>query len=247
MLILPEVLAASDGLSITLAEPMFEGAFIATLKGHRTATPEITMVSHEPVSAASDDGVVIEVCDLQQRFGNFYAVKGISFSVQRGEIFGLPGANGAGKTTMFRRLCGLLPASEGKAPVVGLDLCCAAARVRGRLRCMVQRFSLFVDLTVLQNLRFFASPYGLKRLRAKQRIVQALEVVELSDCADAPRGDQPLGYKQRLSMAAALMHEPDILSLYEPTTGVDPLVRREFWQRINALAESGVTVVSPRS
>ncbi|HHH44773.1 MAG TPA: ABC transporter ATP-binding protein, partial [Gammaproteobacteria bacterium] len=167
----------------------------------------------------------------------------VSFRVQRGEIFGLLGANGAGKSTTFRMLCGLLPVSAGEVHVAGLDLRYAAARARGRLGYMAQRFSLYVDLTVLQNLRFFASAYGLGRKRAKQRIDWALQAFELAEYANTSAGDLPLGYKQRLAMAAALMHEPDILFLDEPTSGVDPLARREFWQRINALAESGVTVL----
>ena len=244
MPVLPEALANAEGLTITPAEPSFEDAFIATLKGKEApATPPAVIASTQPVGSTGDDGSVIKVQDLQRRFGDFYAVKGVSFSVQRGEIFGLLGANGAGKSTTFRMLCGLLPVSAGEVHVAGLDLRHAAARARGRLGYMAQRFSLYVDLTVLQNLRFFASAYGLSRVRAKQRISWALEAFELTEYTNASAGDLPLGYKQRLAMAAALMHEPDILFLDEPTSGVDPLARREFWQRINALAESGVTVL----
>ena len=241
---LPEALAHTEGLTITPAEPSFEDAFIATLKGKDTpATPPVATVNTHSVTSTSDDGAMIQVQDLQRRFGDFYAVKGVSFNVQRGEIFGLLGANGAGKSTTFRMLCGLLPVSAGEVEVAGLNLRHAAARARGRLGYMAQRFSLYVDLTVLQNLRFFASAYGLRRAHARQRIAWALEAFELADYANASAGDLPLGYKQRLAMAAALMHEPDILFLDEPTSGVDPLARREFWQRINALAESGVTVL----
>ncbi len=239
---LPAALAATKGLTVTPADPIFEDAFIATLKGDQAAAAPAA-VSHQPAATAGGDGAVIQVRDLQRRFGDFYAVKGVSFSVQRGEIFGLLGANGAGKTTTFRMLCGLLPVSAGEVQVADLDLRRAAARARGRLGYMAQRFSLYVDLTVLQNLRFFASAYGLTRNRARQRIDWALEAFELTDYANAASGDLPLGYKQRLAMAAALMHEPDILFLDEPTSGVDPLARREFWQRINALAEAGVTVL----
>jgi ABC-2 type transport system ATP-binding protein len=186
---------------------------------------------------------VIEVVNVQKRFGNFYAVKDVSFSVQRGEVFGLLGANGAGKSTSFRMLCGLLQASAGHLSVAGHDLRRASAHARSRLGYMAQRFSLYVDLTVYENLRFFASAYGLDRKRRKQRIDWALQTFELNDYQHSASGDLPLGYKQRLAMAAALLHEPDILFLDEPTSGVDPLARREFWQRINALAESGVTVL----
>ena len=234
----------NNDLSITPAEPVFEDAFIATLKGEQSQKPQpVADIGTQTVAASADDSAVIEAKNLQRRFGDFYAVKGVSFSVQRGEIFGLLGANGAGKSTTFRMLCGLLPVSDGEVHVAGLDLRVAAARARGKLGYMAQRFSLYVDLTVIQNLRFFARAYGLDRKRSKQRIHWALETFELADYANATSGDLPLGYKQRLAMAAALMHEPDILFLDEPTSGVDPLARREFWQRINALAESGVTVL----
>jgi ABC-2 type transport system ATP-binding protein len=140
-------------------------------------------------------------------------------------------------------LCGLLPATSGELTVAGRDLRHAAAKARSRLGYMAQRFSLYVDLTVNENLGFFASAYGLGRVSRKQRIAWALETFELAEYAGSKSGDLPLGYKQRLAMAAALLHEPDILFLDEPTSGVDPLARREFWQRINALAESGVTVL----
>ena len=234
----------SGELHTEAAEPVFEDAFIATLKGDPASGG--VLPAGEPLhntSAMPEGGSVIEVRDLQRRFGDFYAVKGVSFNVQRGEIFGLLGANGAGKSTTFRMLCGLLPVSGGEVQVAGLDLRHAAARVRGRLGYMAQRFSLYVDLTVLQNLKFFASAYGLDRAHSRQRIAWALETFDLANYTDVSSRDLPLGFKQRLAMAAALMHEPDILFLDEPTSGVDPLARREFWQRINALAESGVTVL----
>jgi len=186
---------------------------------------------------------VIEVDGLQKRFGDFYAVRDVSFSVQPGEIFGLLGANGAGKSTTFRMLCGLLPVTAGDVRVAGLDLRRAAARARGRLGYMAQRFSLYTNLTVAQNLRFFASAYGLERRQRRARIDWAVQAFELQSYLNTDSGTLPLGYKQRLAMAAALLHRPDILFLDEPTSGVDPLARREFWRRINALAEQGVTVL----
>lgn len=244
---LPDLSAVSadkGALHTQPAEPSFEDAFIAALKGDQPSdrTP-MTGVSRRAAIATPENSAVIEVRDLQRRFGDFYAVKGVSFSVRRGEVFGLLGANGAGKSTTFRMLCGLLPVSAGEVHVAGLDLRHAAAHARGRLGYMAQRFSLYGDLSVRHNLRFFASAYGLDRRRSSQRIAWALEAFELADYADARSRDLPLGFKQRLAMAAALMHEPDILFLDEPTSGVDPLARREFWQRINALAESGVTVL----
>ncbi len=233
-----------DELTTEAAEPIFEDAFIATLKGKQKEddTTDFSAALHTPATD-QDKGSVIDVHDLQRRFGDFYAVKGINFEVQRGEVFGLLGANGAGKTTTFRMLCGLLPVSAGEVHVAGHDLRRAAARARSRLGYMAQRFSLYLDLTVIQNLRFFASAYGLSRAKGKERIAWALEGFELAEYASANARDLPLGFKQRLAMAAALMHEPDILFLDEPTSGVDPLARREFWQRINALAETGVTIL----
>ncbi len=232
-------------LNIEAAEPIFEDAFIATLKADQL--PVVQETTSLPAASEeqpfSEKEAVIKVKDLQRRFGDFYAVDGVSFNVTRGEIFGLLGANGAGKSTTFRMLCGLLPVSSGELSVAGLDLRIAAAEARGRLGYMAQRFSLYINLTVEQNLRFFASAYGLNRSTRKKQIEWALTAFELAPYRDTVSGDLPLGYKQRLAMAAALMHQPDILFLDEPTSGVDPLARREFWQRINALAESGVTIL----
>ena len=140
-------------------------------------------------------------------------------------------------------LCGLLPASGGELAVAGHDLRRAAASARGRIGYMAQRFSLYTNLSVVQNLRFFSSAYGLRGKQQRTRLDWALSTFELEPFRDANAGDLPLGYKQRLSFAAALMHEPEILFLDEPTSGVDPLARREFWARTNALAEAGVTVL----
>jgi ABC-2 type transport system ATP-binding protein len=237
---LKPVLADVAEIQIAATEPIFEDAFVATLKREPAATPPLFQAP-PPGDAVQDR--VIAVSKVQRRFGDFYAVKDVSFEVRRGEVFGLLGANGAGKSTTFRMLCGLLPASAGELSVAGRDLRRAAAQARSRLGYMAQRFSLYADLTVTENLNFFAKAYGLDRQRRRQRIRWALETFELAGQADSSSGELSLGYKQRLAMAAALMHEPDILFLDEPTSGVDPLARREFWQHINALAESGVTVL----
>ncbi len=179
---------------------------------------------------------MIEVHDVRRRFGNFYAVDGVSFDVREGEIFGLLGANGAGKSTTFRMLCGLLPASAGTLLVAGLDLRHAAAAARARIGYMSQKFSLYGNLSVQENLEFFARAYGLSGARRGERLRWARQEFELEAFADAPSAELPLGYKQRLAMACALMHQPEILFLDEPTSGVDPLARREFWLRIYALA-----------
>jgi ABC-2 type transport system ATP-binding protein len=231
-----------EGSGVRSVEPIFEDAFISRLRAEQADAMRETP-SMPSTTAAGGDGVVIAVENLKRRFGDFYAVKGVTFEVRKGEVFGLLGANGAGKSTTFRMLCGLLPASEGHLHVAGHDLRHSAAQARGRIGYMAQRFSLYTNLTVEQNLRFFASAYGLRGRAHRERIRWALEGFQLEDYGDMASGDLPLGYKQRLAMAAALMHEPDILFLDEPTSGVDPLARREFWHRINQLAEHGVTVL----
>ncbi|MDG4555445.1 MAG: ATP-binding cassette domain-containing protein [Candidatus Competibacter sp.] len=240
---LSELDAGPAGVEIRPVAPNFEDAFITRLQAERAeATPNPPLPGAHAM-AGPGGAAVIRVDRLERRFGAFYAVRDVSFEVRRGEIFGLLGANGAGKSTTFRMLCGLLPASGGRLEVAGHDLRRAAAQARGRIGYMAQRFSLYANLTVAQNLRFFASAYGLVQRRRQERIRWALDGFDLERYADMASGDLPLGYKQRLAMAAALMHEPDILFLDEPTSGVDPLARREFWHRINRLAEQGVTVL----
>ncbi len=239
------ILGLDSSISVSASEPRFEDAFIWILKKRLLEQGKqyrFKRIEHHKVSGSRDEDV-IRVKDLVRRFGDFYAVNRISFSVKRGEIFGLLGANGAGKTTTFRMLCGLLPASEGELMVAGQDLRKAPAKARENIGYMAQKFSLYVDLTVLQNLRFFSSAYGLKGKKQQERIKWALDSFELDHLENAVSGTLPLGYKQRLALAASLMHEPDILCLDEPTSGVDPLARRQFWAHINALADAGVTIM----
>ena len=235
--------AGSTSIEIHSVAPNFEDAFITRLQAEYAEAPPEPPLPDPHALSDTDHAVVIRVDQLERRFGAFYAVKGVSFEVRRGEVFGLLGANGAGKSTTFRMLCGLLPPSGGRLEVAGHDLRRAAAQARSRIGYMAQRFSLYVNLTVAQNLRFFASAYSLSGQHRQQRIHWALEGFDLAPYADQASGDLSLGYKQRLAMAAALMHEPDILFLDEPTSGVDPLARREFWGHINRLAEQGVTVL----
>jgi len=238
----PAALELLQQLHYRSVEPRFEDHFIATLRKDQASRngngTEAPVVRH-----GDDSEVVIQVKRLQRRFGDFYAVKDVSFEVRRGEVFGLLGANGAGKSTTFRMLCGLLPASGGSLQVAGVDLRRAAAIARQRIGYMSQKFSLYGSLDVAQNLEFFSSAYGLTGSKRSDRIAWALETFDLNEQQETTSGDLPLGYKQRLALACALMHEPDILFLDEPTSGVDPLARREFWRRINALAEAGVTVL----
>jgi ABC-2 type transport system ATP-binding protein len=232
-----------SGAEVTAVAPRFEDCFVALLK-QKTGSAQIARAAEVSASVQAGNGKnVIEVHELQRRFGDFYAVNNISFAVQQGEVFGLLGANGAGKSTTFRMLCGLLPPSGGTLRVAGADLRHAAAAARERIGYMSQKFSLYGNLSVAENLRFFGSVYGLSGKRGVERINWALEEFELANIVDFTSGDLSLGYKQRLALACALMHGPEILFLDEPTSGVDPLARREFWMRINALAAQGVTVM----
>lgn len=185
----------------------------------------------------------IEVSGLVRRFGDFVAVNSTSFSVRRGEIFGLLGPNGAGKTTTFRMLCGLLPASSGSLFVAGTDVRQARAQARARLGYVAQKFSLYGSLTVDENLRFYAGVYGLNKQEMTERIAEVKEQFGLQEVGQQEAGQLPGGYKQRLSMAAALLHHPRILFLDEPTSGIDPLARRTFWRQITALATGGTTII----
>ncbi len=186
---------------------------------------------------------MIEVRDLVRKFGDFVAVNSTSFAVQRGEIFGLLGPNGAGKTTTFRMLCGLLPASSGFLQVAGVNLLTARAAARKKIGYVSQKFSLYGNLTVRENLEFFGGVYGLRGKQLKARIALVCEQFELQHLYKTPAGHLPGGFKQRLAMAVGVLHEPEILFLDEPTSGTDPLARREFWRRITALADIGVTII----
>ncbi|MDX1795395.1 MAG: ATP-binding cassette domain-containing protein [Hydrogenovibrio sp.] len=229
-----------EEMTVTPMPPRFEDAFVDMLK------EEDSLHSHFnawQVEAVNREDTVIEVKDLVCRFGDFVAVDHLEFKVNRGEIFGLLGANGAGKTTTFRMLCGLLPATSGHLEVVGMNLRHARAQARARLGYMSQKFSLYGVMSVAQNLAFYSQVYGLRGQAKKERIDWALKAFELEGYVSQTSKELPLGFKQRLAMACALMHRPDILFLDEPTSGVDPLGRRDFWNKINALAEQGVTIM----
>jgi ABC-type multidrug transport system ATPase subunit len=223
-------------------EPTFEDAFMAMIprtEGRHEARP----APPSDQGTGQSDEVVVRVENLSKFFGDFEAVKKMTFEVHRGEIFGLLGPNGAGKSTTFRMLCGLSRASAGDIRVAGNDLRRAPSRARSRLGYMAQQFSLYGQLSVQDNLRFYGRAYGLNGRRLQQRIEWAYDEFALARWRDRTASGLPGGYKQRLAMATALLHEPDILFLDEPTSGVDPLARREFWLRINGFAEHGVTVV----
>jgi len=243
----PTVPAGAEASAIRPVEPRLEDAFVALLREKRGTEGGRAVHALPPGRAtapvARREGPAVEVHGVNRKFGDFYAVRDVTFEVAAGEVFGLLGPNGAGKSTLFRILCGLLPPTSGTLRVAGLDLRHAAAAARSRIGYMSQRFSLYGNLSVRENLRFFSSAYNLSGARQRERTEWALEQFELAPLSEATSQDLSLGYKQRLAMACALMHEPDILFLDEPTSGVDPLARREFWSRINALAQSGVTIM----
>lgn len=218
----------------------FEDAFIDLLGGGPGGTSALAE-GLPPVELASD--VAVSCRDLTKRFGAFTATDTVSFEVRKGEIFGLLGPNGAGKSTTFKMLCGLLKPTSGEAHVVGLDLRRATGAAKGQLGYMAQKFSLYGLLSVRQNLEFSAGVYGLEGAARQARIAEMVEIFGLQTWLSAAPDSLPLGYKQRLALACAVMHRPPVLFLDEPTSGVDPITRREFWTHINGLARKGVTVM----
>ncbi|MFH1943278.1 MAG: ABC transporter ATP-binding protein [bacterium] len=187
--------------------------------------------------------VVIQTEALTRRFGQFVAVDSVSFEVKRGEIFGFLGANGAGKTTTIRMLCGLLQPSAGRASVAGLDVKTQSEHIKRKIGYMSQRFSLYEDLTIIENIEFYAGIYGLNRSQRKQKPGEVLAELGLGIYSDTLTADLPLGFKQRLALGCAMLHNPPILFLDEPTSGVDPRVRRSFWEVIYRKAAQGTTIL----
>ncbi|MGM9571682.1 MAG: ATP-binding cassette domain-containing protein [bacterium] len=192
---------------------------------------------------AAGRAVDIEVHDLVKRFGDFTAVSHTSFSVYKGEVFGMLGPNGAGKTTTFRMLCGLLPATSGELRVGGVDVRKHRTKAREGIGYVAQKFSLYGNLTVQENLRFYGGIYGLKGKSLESRIGEVVEEFGLGEKLRQEGNSLPLGYKQRLSMAAALLHRPKILFLDEPTSGIDPEARQNFWRQIARLSRAGTTII----
>ena len=238
-----EVQNAADMPPLEVAEtaPRFEDAFIDLLGGAGTAESPLGKIIH--TVEGSHEDTVIEAQTLTKKFGDFAATDHVDFQVKRGEIFGLLGPNGAGKSTTFKMMCGLLVPTSGKALVLGMDLKVSSGKARQHLGYMAQKFSLYGNLSVEQNLRFFSGVYGLRGRAQNDKIASMSEAFGLKSIARQAADDLPLGYKQRLALACSLMHEPDILFLDEPTSGVDPLTRREFWLHINSMVDKGVTVM----
>ncbi len=234
-----ELRKAAPGADIVAVEPRFEDAFIDTLGGSHGGRSALAAC----VAEKKRGGPVIEARGLTKTFGDFTAAKDITFAIPPGEIFGLLGPNGAGKSTTFKMLCGLLKPTRGEGRVAGFDLRRAAADARNRLGYMAQKFSLYGDLSVRQNLDFFASVYGLGGAIKRGKIDSMIETFDLGAYLNTNAKLLPLGFKQRLALACAVMHEPDALFLDEPTSGVDPITRREFWGHINGLVAKGVAIL----
>lgn len=223
------------------AEPRFEDAFIDLLGGGPDHESELAKIM--PQVKVDPNETVIEAQQLTKKFGDFAATDHVDFQVKRGEIFGLLGPNGAGKSTTFKMMCALLKPTSGKALVLGMDLKTDSGRARQHLGYMAQKFSLYGNLTVAQNLKFFSGVYGLKGKQQKEKIEGMVNAFSFTPILNQTPDSLPLGFKQRLALACSLMHEPDILFLDEPTSGVDPLTRREFWLHINGMVDKGVTVM----
>ena len=186
--------------------------------------------------------VIISVKDLTKRFGDFTAVNRITFDVERGEIFGFLGANGAGKTTAMRMLCGLSYPTSGSGTVAGYDVMREGEMIKRHIGYMSQRFSLYNDLTVWENIRLFAGIYGLSKMETSKRAAELLKRLNFTSERDTLVGALPLGWKQKLSFAVATIHRPEVVFLDEPTGGVDPITRRQFWEMIYEAADGGTTI-----
>jgi ABC-2 type transport system ATP-binding protein len=236
---LRQLVAAHSG-HLAPVRPRFEDAFIDLLEGGAEGH---SAIAARMETVAADREIMVSCRNLTRRFGDFTATDHISFDVRRGEVLGLLGPNGAGKSTTFKMLCGLLKPSEGEAEVAGLDLRASGTEAKRQLGYMAQKFSLYGLMTVRQNLQFFSGIYGLRGRQRQQRMAEMVEVFHLHPYLHESPDNLPLGFKQRMALACALMHRPRVLFLDEPTSGVDPITRREFWTHITGLVRRGVTVL----
>lgn len=237
-------LQAGPDACFVVVPPRLEDAFIELLGGGPGGDSGLAeQMPPAQLPAGVDPDAVIRAEQLTRRFGDFVAADNIDFQVRRGEIYGLLGPNGAGKSTTFKMLCGLLRPSAGQASVMGIDLKRSASRARRQLGYMAQKFALYGNLSVAHNLDFFSGIYGLSGQTQRDTVAEMVRVFALAPYLDMLAGALPLGFKQRLALACALMHRPPLLFLDEPTSGVDPITRREFWTHINGLVDKGVTVM----
>lgn len=218
----------------------FENKVIDLMGGYKK---EKSLIAESYTPISSDFDCTVEADHLEKKYGSFYAVRDNSFCIKRGEIFGLLGPNGAGKSTSFKMMCGLAKPTSGTARIMGIDIKKNPEKARSNLGYMAQKFSLYGNLTVRQNLEFFAGVYGIGILNRKKRIDEIVEIFNFEHIQNQKSEDLPLGFKQRLSMACALIHNPPVLFLDEPTSGVDVITRRDFWNHITGLAKKGVTIL----
>ena len=221
-------------------EATLENVFVNRLREKGSDPPYIEFPSYR---AGKEKGLAIDTHNLQKTFGDFRAVKGIDVVVKYGEIYGLLGANGAGKTTTIKMLCGLLPASGGEIELAGETSNLSRSEVRSRIGYMSQKFTLYDDLTIIQNLDFYCGVYGVPRKLRKEKINWVIETCGLVGKENTLTGSLPGGWKQRVAFGSSVMHEPDILFLDEPTSGVDPLARRQFWKLIRDFAQKGTAIL----
>ena len=218
----------------------FEEKVIELMGGYKK---EESLIAKNYDYKAPEVELTVEADHLEKKYGNFYAVKNNTFKIKKGEIFGLLGPNGAGKSTSFKMMCGLAKPTNGTARIMGIDITKDPEKARSNLGYMAQKFSLYGSLTVQENLEFFASAYGIKFKNRSSKVQEIIEVFDLKDYANQKSEELPLGLKQRLSMACALIHNPPVLFLDEPTSGVDVITRRDFWNHITSLAKKGVTIL----
>ncbi len=235
-----EKLAQQAGSEVQDVPPRFEDAFVDLLGGGSGGT---SVLAEHFAQVPAFPGFTVSCNGLTRRFGSFVATDRVDFQIQQGEIFGLLGPNGAGKSTTFRMLCGLLKPTEGETCVMGFDLARATGEAKRQLGYMAQKFSLYGLLSVQQNLEFSSGVYGLTGNLRRERIEEMISIFELESYLSMTPDSLPFGVKQRLALACALMHRPPVLFLDEPTSGVDPLTRREFWTHINGLVHKGVTIL----
>jgi ABC-2 type transport system ATP-binding protein len=222
-------------------EPNFEDGFMNILNGNFDG--ESKLAQQMGTLEKSSEENLIEATNLTKKFGSFTATDNVNFKIKRGEIFGFLGPNGAGKSTTFKMLCGLMKPTSGTAHVLGLSLEKSSYKARTKIGYMSQKFSLYGDISVYENLKFFAGVYGLKKEKRLEKIENMIKIFELEKYRKTASKNLPLGYKQRLSLACSVMHDPVVLFLDEPTSGIDPQTRREFWNHIYAMVQKGMTIM----
>lgn len=230
----------TSNITITSISPRFEDAYIDILGGGPKRGSILAEKTEAILNLKND---IVNAHDLTKKFGSFTAANHICFKVRSGEVFGLLGPNGAGKSTTFKMMCGLLRPTSGNASINGLNLQTAPGAARAHIGYMAQKFSLYGNLSVLQNLNFFSGIYNLSGKQKQNAVQQMIEIFNLKEYLNESTDNLPLGFKQRLALSCAVMHNPLVLFLDEPTAGVDPITRREFWNHINGLVEKGITIM----